>query len=181
MDEEMSLSDGVDPCFLSLLADPRNHLRPPRRGSSMAPYREALNRAMISSEILSIDAIEEHEAPSPAGPVPLRLYRPEASVILAPAILFLHGGGFVIGSLDSHDELCRALALARVLWSWRSITDWRPRRFFQVPWQIVRLPSNGLRTAPAHSRSTGVASQSAATAREGTWPSAQRCGHANVA
>lgn len=45
-------------------------------------------------------------------PVPARLYRPAAIATndKAPAIIFFHGGGFVIGSLDSHDGVCRALA-----------------------------------------------------------------------
>lgn len=37
-----------------------------------------------------------------------RLYAPQADVIL-PALLYLHGGGFTIGSIESHDILCRCL------------------------------------------------------------------------
>ncbi len=40
---------------------------------------------------------------------PARLYAPEAKPL--PALLYLHGGGFVIGSLETHDSLCRQLAL----------------------------------------------------------------------
>jgi acetyl esterase len=45
---------------------------------------------------------------------PVRIYRPEATVnlVAAPAILFLHGGGWVIGDLDTHDGICRMLAAA---------------------------------------------------------------------
>lgn len=42
------------------------------------------------------------------GRVGLRIYR--AGVVPAPALLFAHGGGWVTGSLDSHDRLCRQLA-----------------------------------------------------------------------
>lgn len=41
--------------------------------------------------------------------VPLRLYDPSPSVI-KPLLVFAHGGGWVTGSLDSHDRLCRMLA-----------------------------------------------------------------------
>lgn len=43
------------------------------------------------------------------GPLALRLYRPTADEQL-PVILFFHGGGWVLGNLESHDNLCRALA-----------------------------------------------------------------------
>ncbi|UEM23690.1 alpha/beta hydrolase fold domain-containing protein [Skermanella mucosa] len=42
------------------------------------------------------------------GPVGIRVYRPEAGASL-PALMFLHGGGFVVGSLDSHDRIMRQL------------------------------------------------------------------------
>jgi acetyl esterase len=41
--------------------------------------------------------------------LPLRLYR--AATEPRPLVLYLHGGGFVIGDLDSHDSICRRLAL----------------------------------------------------------------------
>lgn len=43
-----------------------------------------------------------------AGAVPLRVYTPEGSGPF-PVLLYLHGGGWVVGSLDSHDDLCRSL------------------------------------------------------------------------
>ena len=43
---------------------------------------------------------------------PARLYAPASEgAARLPLMLYLHGGGFVIGSLDSHDSLCRQLAL----------------------------------------------------------------------
>jgi acetyl esterase len=44
-----------------------------------------------------------------AGSVPVRVYRPTADGSV-PTIVFLHGGGFVIGDLDTHDGICRQLA-----------------------------------------------------------------------
>jgi acetyl esterase len=42
------------------------------------------------------------------GPIPMRLYRPVAGP--TPLVVYAHGGGWTIGSLDSHDRMCRRLA-----------------------------------------------------------------------
>ncbi|WP_207181569.1 alpha/beta hydrolase [Methylobacterium indicum] len=56
--------------------------------------------------------IRDLAAPSPAGPVPLRLYRGEgpAPEDRLPCLVYLHGGGWVLGNIDSHDWVCRRLA-----------------------------------------------------------------------
>jgi acetyl esterase len=49
----------------------------------------------------------------PGGPLRLRLYKPQsASAAAGPGLLFLHGGGFYAGDLDTHDGVCRVLAEA---------------------------------------------------------------------
>jgi acetyl esterase len=50
--------------------------------------------------------------PGPGGPIPARLVRPHGSDDRAalPVLVFFHGGGWVIGDLDTHDTLCRELA-----------------------------------------------------------------------
>jgi len=53
----------------------------------------------------------ETSCPGNAGPIALRIYRPAgAPASNAPALVFFHGGGWVIGDLDTHDGLCRDLA-----------------------------------------------------------------------
>ena len=51
-------------------------------------------------------------APGPGGPIPLRCYRPAGSSSdeTLPVLMYFHGGGWVIGDLDTHDVLCRQLA-----------------------------------------------------------------------
>jgi acetyl esterase len=49
-------------------------------------------------------------APGPAGNIGLRLYRPPAADSQGPAVIFVHGGGWVVGDLESHDTVCRAIA-----------------------------------------------------------------------
>ncbi len=54
--------------------------------------------------------VEEITLPGAAGvTLPARLYAPSAQVL--PVLLYLHGGGFTIGNLETHDSLCRQLAL----------------------------------------------------------------------
>jgi acetyl esterase len=51
--------------------------------------------------------------PAPHGAIPARLYvpkEPRRHDGLSPALVFFHGGGWVIGDLDSHDVVCRQLA-----------------------------------------------------------------------
>lgn len=57
---------------------------------------------------LPVARIEERTIRGPAGDIRLRLYWPEKSGPV-PAIAFFHGGGFVIGSLDTHDVTARNL------------------------------------------------------------------------
>ncbi len=45
-----------------------------------------------------------------AGPLPARLYRPAPPAGPGPGLLYVHGGGFVVGDLDTHDTACRLLA-----------------------------------------------------------------------
>ncbi len=54
-------------------------------------------------------AVEDFAVPGPSGAIPVRLYKP-ADVPGLPVLLFAHGGGYVVGSLDSHDRICRLIA-----------------------------------------------------------------------
>ena len=60
------------------------------------------------AEPLPVDRVEERMIPGPAGGVRLRLYWPKRAVPV-PAIVYFHGGGHVIGSLDTHDLIARNL------------------------------------------------------------------------
>lgn len=52
---------------------------------------------------------EDRTIPGPAGPVPVRIYTPEADGAL-PILVYFHGGGWVFGDLESHDAMCRITA-----------------------------------------------------------------------
>lgn len=54
--------------------------------------------------------VDAMSAPGPAGPVGIRRYRARREPgTQVPALLYLHGGGFVVGDLDSYDALCRRI------------------------------------------------------------------------
>src|SRR5260221_7846005 len=57
---------------------------------------------------LPVAKVEEQRIPGPAGEIRVRLYRPNAAAPV-PAIVYYHGGGHVIGSLDTHDLIARNL------------------------------------------------------------------------
>ena len=56
----------------------------------------------------AVHAVEDLQIPGTAGPVPVRLYRPQADSRL-PILVYLHGGGWMMGSIATHDALCRNL------------------------------------------------------------------------
>ena len=56
-----------------------------------------------------LPVVRDVAIPGPAGTIPTRLYRPAADGVL-PLLVYFHGGGWVIGSLDTHDDACRDLA-----------------------------------------------------------------------
>ena len=58
---------------------------------------------------LTIAQVEDITIPGPGGEIPLRIYRPEGAGPF-PLFIYLHGGGWVFGSLDRSDNVCRYFA-----------------------------------------------------------------------
>lgn len=58
--------------------------------------------------VTTLPTVANLAVPTPEGDVPVRLYRPRDGVL--PAIVYFHGGGWVIGDVDTHDGLCRQLS-----------------------------------------------------------------------
>lgn len=59
---------------------------------------------------IPVAGVSDLSIPGPAGDIAARHYRPDAEA--APLLVFYHGGGQVIGSIDTHDDLCRQLCRA---------------------------------------------------------------------
>ena len=60
----------------------------------------------------AVAEVKDLQAPGAAGPSPLRLYRPALGGPALPVLVYFHGGGWVIGNIETHDVLCRQLANA---------------------------------------------------------------------
>ena len=75
-------------------------------------YRKG--RRVLQPDPQEVAEVRNLSAPGLAGPIPLRLYRPagSASTDRLPVLVYYHGGGWVIGDLDTHDGVCRHLANA---------------------------------------------------------------------
>ncbi len=74
-------------------------------------YRQA--RLVTNPEPPELKSVEPLAIPAPHGSIPSRVYTPKKlrrSGGLAPCLVFFHGGGWVIGDLDTHDVACRKLA-----------------------------------------------------------------------
>ncbi len=99
----------IDPRFAEFLSDPRNTVRPPPAHVPMEKVRRAADAAMWRGDAPDMAQIVDGAAPSHDHAVPFRHYRPVQGVAL-PVIFFIHGGGFVWGSIDTHDGICRRLA-----------------------------------------------------------------------
>ncbi|MCP5048274.1 MAG: alpha/beta hydrolase [bacterium] len=56
-----------------------------------------------------VKGIEKITIPGPGGEIPLRIYTPEGSGPF-PVLVHIHGGGWVFGDLETHDNICRVLA-----------------------------------------------------------------------
>jgi acetyl esterase len=87
---------------------------PPTHTLTPAEARQVYldRRSFSQPEPGAVAEVRNLAAPGPAGPIPLRLYRPLGARpdTVLPALVYYHGGGWVIGDLDTHDTLCRELA-----------------------------------------------------------------------
>ena len=83
---------------------------PPTNTQSVEDVRTAYDAmAQFSGTPEEVAKIEDRTLPGPAGEIPVRIYTPESTELL-PMLVFFHGGGWTIGSLNSYDAVCRSLA-----------------------------------------------------------------------
>src|SRR4029077_18091157 len=80
---------------------------------SPAQARQAMDQMAAVTRAAGdpVAKVEDRSIPGPEGKIPVRIYAPEGTAPF-PVLVFYHGGGWVIGSIDSHDALCRKLTNA---------------------------------------------------------------------
>lgn len=103
----------LDPDALRALESGRAAGGEPFENGSVAAARAAYIASFPTQqgEHEPVAATGQQQIDGPNGPVAIRIHRGiGAPRTGARAVLYLHGGGWVIGNLDSHDEICRWLA-----------------------------------------------------------------------
>lgn len=75
-----------------------------------ARARVAADARTFAGPRVGLDEVRELELPGPTKGIPARLYVPDAADSEAALVVYFHGGGFVVGDLDTHDNTCRFLA-----------------------------------------------------------------------
>lgn len=79
---------------------------------SIAAYREAGEKlTALAGDVDKRCTVEEFTIPVRQGSVAARIYHPPVSGPALPGVVYLHGGAFVRGSLDTHDRLCRKISV----------------------------------------------------------------------
>jgi acetyl esterase len=89
---------------LATAAPPVETLTPEQARTAQVRRRQSIGMV----EVESLPQIADRTLPGPAGELPVRVYHPDGDDV-RPAVVYFHGGGWVLCDLDSHDALCRRL------------------------------------------------------------------------
>jgi acetyl esterase len=84
---------------------------PPMHEMTPAEIRARATPPDLAGPSQAVHAVADRHVTGPGGPIPVRVYTPHGGRAL-PGLVFFHGGGFVLGTLDMADRVCRALANA---------------------------------------------------------------------
>ncbi|HEV2079098.1 MAG TPA: alpha/beta hydrolase [Allosphingosinicella sp.] len=92
--------------YLNALPGPRGHELGPAEARAMMHA----SRHVADAPVGELAVIRDLSAPGPAGDIPLRLYDARSERDAGPLMVFFHGGGFVLGDLDTHEPFCAEMA-----------------------------------------------------------------------
>ncbi|HEY0412384.1 MAG TPA: alpha/beta hydrolase [Allosphingosinicella sp.] len=94
--------------YLNSLPGPKSHEAGPEEARRMM----VASRHVADTPVGELAVIRDLACPGAAGDIPLRLYDARESRGAGPLFLFFHGGGFVLGDLDTHEPFCAEMARA---------------------------------------------------------------------
>ena len=110
-----SNSDYIDPQIAPILEKMVEQMKNMPSPGSRSPeeVRDGFEKVQIfwNENGPALPAVKDKTVAGPFGPVPVRHYHPADVVQLQPVLIFFHGGGWICGSPDTHDYLCRFLAM----------------------------------------------------------------------
>ena len=99
----------IDPHVQALLDAQAAAGDPPLNTMTVAAARAAAQPPASAALPDAVAAVDSLRIPGPDGLIPARLYRPEG-LGPWPVLVYFHGGGFVLGHLDTYDPWCRHVA-----------------------------------------------------------------------
>ncbi|OBF53798.1 alpha/beta hydrolase [Mycobacterium sp. 852002-53434_SCH5985345] len=137
---------------------------PPMRQRGLAAVRAALESAPPPESMAEMAAVTEEAIPGPAGDLPARVYRPDTGSA-GPVLVYLHGGGLVMGSNRSFEPLARELAAASaatvVAVDYRLAPEWPPPAQFDDAYAATQWVSRNARHLRVDPERLGVIGDSA--------------------
>ena len=92
--------------YLNNLPGPRSH----EVGPAEARIMLQKSRQVADTAAGELAIIRDLSCEGPRGPIPLRLYDARAERDAGPVLVFFHGGGFVLGDLETHEPFCAEIA-----------------------------------------------------------------------
>ena len=101
----------LDPEAKMLLEQLTTVVRPFDELSVVEARAAIVTLSAAAGEGEAVARVDNRTVPGPRGEIPVRVYTPEGHAPF-PVLVYFHGGGWVIGSLETHDGLCRHLANA---------------------------------------------------------------------
>jgi acetyl esterase/lipase len=103
------LSDKLAPEIRSLLETMAAEGGPPMETLSVPEARDvARGLDQLAGDAEPMSRVEDRKIAGRSSEIPVRIYVPDGDGPF-PGVVFLHGGGWVIGDLDTHDKICRAI------------------------------------------------------------------------
>jgi acetyl esterase len=106
----------IDPDTKAVLDLIRLAGRPPFETLTPAEARQAYaaSRNLLQTPPEDVAESRDSEVPGSLGPIAIRLYRPTGTAAsdVLPVLVYYHGGGWLLGDLESHDTICRRFANA---------------------------------------------------------------------
>ena len=97
----------LDPEVIPLLEFLKELGMPDPATAQPEEMRAAMGALPVENQT-AVGAVEDRIVPGPGGELPVRIFHPGGEGVF-PLVMFFHGGGWVVGDLDTHDEFCRQL------------------------------------------------------------------------